>query len=286
MSWLSDLFSPPAAQVPTPQISGYQPTGMAGAESSLLGGIGNLGSYNAYSQLYPQFSSIGQGIVNDPNAASFQAGAGTASGLGQNAALGSYGQGAGLYDLAGMITGTAFDPQSSLYNQQLQQTQDQQRAANSAAGVGTTPYGAGLEGQALNNFNINWQNNLLNRQVAGAGAAGSLIGQGSQLQGAASPAFYTASGLPYTTSQGIGQGQLGTLSNVGQFGASGATIPQQQNADWQNYLGWGTGQQGVNNQGQLGLGQFGLNQANSAFNQQQTMFGNLGQLAGLGLAFL
>jgi hypothetical protein len=286
MSWLSNLFSPPAANVPTPQLNSYQPGGLGQADPAALGGIGSLGNFNTYAQLYPQVSGIGQGLVNDPNAQGFQQGAGVASGLGQSAALGAFGMGGGLEQLGGQIAGTAFDPQNALYNRTLQQTQDQTRAGLEARGMDNTPYGAGVEGQALNNFNIDWQNNQLQRQIAGGGAAGGLIGQGAGLQAGAPGAYYGASGLPYQTSQGIGQGQLGTLGTVGGFGAQGAQIPQQQVQDYLSYLGWGTGAQGSANQAQLGLGNFGLNQANQGFNQQQTMFGDIGKVVGTALPFI
>ena len=297
---LFDFFNPPAANVPTPQINTYQPTGFGQAESGALGGIGNLGNFNAYASLYPQYSGIGQGLVNDPNAQAFQQGAGTAGALGQNAALGAYGAGAGLmgqggnlFGLGNQVANTAFDPQNALYNRTLQQTQDQVRAGEAARGIATTPYGAGLENQALNNFNIDWQNQQLQRQIAGGQAAsglygqgGGLVGQGAGLQAGAPGAYLQASGMPYATSQGIGSGQLGTLGQLGQFGAAGAQIPQQQVQDYLSYLGWGSGQQGMGNQAQLGLGKFNLDQANQGFNQQQTMFGDIGKLAGAGLSFL
>ncbi len=83
MSWLSNFFNPPAANVPTPQINSYQPTGFGQAEQGALGGIGNLGNFNTYAGMFPQAQSIGQGLISDPNAQGFQQGAQTAAGLGQ-----------------------------------------------------------------------------------------------------------------------------------------------------------------------------------------------------------
>ena len=296
MSWLSQLFSPPAANVPTPQIQGYQPQGFGQADPAALGGIGNLGQYNLYGGMIPQAQGIGQGLVNDPNAQQFQQGAGQASQMGQAGAMNAFGAGGGLYGMAGglnqmggQIANTAFDPQSALYARTAQQTQDQTRAGLEARGVDNTPYGAGIEGQNMNNFNIDWQNQQLQRQIAGGGAAGGLaqeagglMGQGAGMQSGAAGQFLQASGMPYGTSQAIGQGQLGTLNTLGQFGQQGSQIPQQQVQDYLNYLGWGTGQQGTANQGQLGLGNFGLNQAQQGFNQQQQMFGDIGKIIGTG----
>jgi len=136
-----------------------------------------------------------------------------------------------------------------------------------------TPYGAGLENQALNNFNIDWQNNQLQRQIQGGQAA-------SGLQSGAAGQYANASAMPYGAAQTIGGNQFDSLRNLGGFGTSAAQIPQQQIQDYQNYLGWGTGQQGMGNQAQLGLGNWELNQANQGFNQQNAMFGGLGKLAG------
>jgi hypothetical protein len=36
-----------------------------------------------------------------------------------------------------------------------------------------TPYGAAAEGNAISNFNIDWQNNQLKRELEGLGIAGS-----------------------------------------------------------------------------------------------------------------
>jgi hypothetical protein len=286
MSWLSNLFDPPAANVPTPQISSYQPQNLGGADVGAFQGIGGLGGFNTYAGLYPQVAGISQGLVNNPYAGGFQAGAGTAGALGQAGALGAFGQGQNLYGLGGAVANTAFDPQSALYNRTVQQLQDQTRAGEAARGIANTPYGAGLENQAMSNFNIDWQNNALNRQIQGAQAAGGLIGQGAGLQAGAPGAYLQASGMPYGTFQGIGQGQLGTLGTQAGFGAQGAQIPQQQVQDYLSYLGWGTGAQNAANQAQLGLGNWGLNQANQGFNQQQTMFGDIGKVIGTALPFI
>src|SRR5215831_5592092 len=100
MSWLSDLFNPPAANIPLPQqiafggatpgAMGYQappqqfPTlpppqnfmpdtsSMAGAAAGAFGGISGLGQYNTYANLYPQYAQVAGGLIGDPNAAGFQ----------------------------------------------------------------------------------------------------------------------------------------------------------------------------------------------------------------------
>jgi hypothetical protein len=240
-----------------------------------MSGTGSLGQYNLFGQGIPQATQVSQGLFNNPYAGALQAGAGVAGPLGQAGGLNAFGAGGGLYGAGGNVLNTAFDPQSALYSRTLQQLQDQVRTANAAAGVGTTPYGAGLEGQALSNFNIDWQNQQLQRQLAGLGGAGAAFGQAQGMQAAAPGQYMAGAGLPYSTFQGIGQGQLGALSGLGQFGQQAAQIPQQQIQDYSQYAlgGQGTALQG---------GQLGLNQAQLGWQQTAGM----GQGLGWGLGAL
>ncbi len=139
------------------------------------------------------------------------------------------------YAGASQVMNTAFDPQNALYNRTLQQVQDQQRVGQSARGITSSPYGAGLENQALSNFNIDWQNNQLGRQVQG-------------LQG-------YATGLGAGREAATGAGNLGQMG-VGQTQAVGQTpwdtTNQQQQQDLQNWIAYenqrlaGIGAQQVN----------------------------------------
>jgi hypothetical protein len=139
-----------------------------------------------------------------------------------NAAGIQFGQQQNLLNAGAQAYQTALDPQSALYNRSIQQLQDQTGATNSMYGLGSSAAGAGVANQALGNFNIDWQNQQLQRQLAGlqgygqaAGAAGQAAAQGGALGGAG--AGYTLQGgqLPYQTAQDIAanQGQL-----AGQFG--------------------------------------------------------------------
>ncbi len=280
MSWLSSFLTPPAANIPLPQFNNYQPQNMGGADTQAFGGIGNLGNFNTYAQYLPQAQDITQGMINNPGAPSWLQGAQYAQGMGQAGANNAFGAGGGLMSLGGNIANTAFDPQNDLYARTLGQVTDQTRAGQAARGIATTPYGAGLEDQATRNFNIDWQNNQLQRQIAGGQATGSLVGQGAGLQAGAPGQYYAASGLPYQTNLGIGQGQFGALSNLGGFGQQGAQIPQQQIGDYLNYLGWGTGAQNAGNNAALGGANFALNQNNQAFNQQSSTMGGIGKAIG------
>ncbi|MGC2944162.1 hypothetical protein [Burkholderia ambifaria] len=59
------------------------------------------------------------------------------------------------------------DPQSALYDRTRQRVTDQSAASNSMYGLGSSAAGAGLQNQALSNFNIDWQNNQLSRAAQG-----------------------------------------------------------------------------------------------------------------------
>jgi hypothetical protein len=95
--------------------------------------------------------------------------AGVASGV-QGAA--NIGQAAELRGGASAVMNTAFDPQQALYDRTAQRLQDQIRVGQAARGTTMSPYGAGGEAQGMSNFNIDWQNQQLNRQTQGLGAAG------------------------------------------------------------------------------------------------------------------
>lgn len=146
---------------------------------------------------------------------------------------------------------TAMDPQQALYNRMQQQTLDRANVANSMYGLGASPAGAATANQALNNFNIDWQNQQLQRQMAGQGALNTGIGAyGSAAQGglglgqAGVGLQQQAGALPYQTAQGLAQGQFGAIG-AEQAAMQGGLAPYQQNiANIGGYLGTGMGAQG------------------------------------------
>src|SRR5262249_46318276 len=79
-----------------------------------------------------------------------------------------------LWSLEDPIIEQGMDPQNALYGRTAQQLQDQTRAGLAARGILMDPYGAGVEGSTMSNFNIDWQNNQLQRRIAAAQAAGGL----------------------------------------------------------------------------------------------------------------
>jgi hypothetical protein len=111
---------------------------------------------------------------------------------------------------------TGFDPQNALYNQQQQQNLDQQNAIQSMSGTAGSPYGAGLTSQSNQNFNINWQQQQLARQIAALGAYDSAS---STATGNLTNLLNTGTGA---LNAGINTG-VGALSNLTNTAGSAAT---------------------------------------------------------------
>jgi hypothetical protein len=178
------------------------------------------------------------------------------------------GQGANLYGMGNQLYQTGFDPQQQLYTQQRQLEQDQARISQASRGIQTTPYGAGLENQAMQNFDINWQNQQLQRQLAAAQGTGSLYagGAGQMLGGQG-----LAAGVPQNMANFVG-----SLQNLGM----GAYAPQQWAAgQYGNLFGQGAGAQNQAYQSQLNAWQ-------QQQQQQNQMWSGIGQAAGTILPML
>jgi hypothetical protein len=172
------------------------------------------------------------------------------------------GQGQNMFGAGNAALNMAFDPQNALYNRTVQQLQDQTRASQAARGIQTTPYGAGLENQAMSDFNINWQNNLLNRALSGIQAGSTAYGSGiNTMQGG----YGLASQIPQQM-----QTYLGNMQQLGM----GAYAPQQwAGPQYSSLFGTGAGVQ--QNAYQQQLAQFQQNQA-----AQQGFWGGIGKLGG------
>ncbi|MBK1820356.1 MULTISPECIES: hypothetical protein [Burkholderia cepacia complex] len=112
------------------------------------------------------------------------------------------------------------DPQNALYDRTLNQLTQQTGATNSMYGLGSSAAGAGVQNQALSNFNIDWQNNQLSRALQGLqGYAGAANTAGSYGQAGANaltqaPQYTLAGGsTPYNVAQTI-SGMPGQLANT------------------------------------------------------------------------
>ena len=162
---------------------------------------------------------------------------------------------------------TGFDPQSQIFQQQSQLVQDQTRAAEAAAGVAGTPYGAGVEGQTMQNFDLNWLAQEQARQQAGAQTAEGLLGGygagATTGQNLAAAGPQTQSTLLSDALSSIMQGTAPTQQMIGDL-MSYLTSQQgtQAQLSGQNEQGYGTNlgflqgmQQGSTPKNASGLGQ-------------------------------
>lgn len=195
-------------QAPTP----YQPQNQQGADQSFQQGAGALGQagQSLYGSVAPAFQTATSNVINNPYYNQAQQGAqgaaqtatsqvapqqlGAAQGL---QALSNYGNPAALQTLY-----NAYDPQKALYNQGYQQNLDQQNAIQSMSGTAGSPYGAGLTSQSAQNFNTNWQNQQLARQIAALGAFDTNLG---------------AAGGAATTASNLGTAGLNTMAGAAQL---------------------------------------------------------------------
>ena len=294
-SALAGLFGGGGNSAPPPPPAIYRPQNSAGADQGAYAGIGALPGYNTAGQALPYAQNTFQNLYNNPYAGQFQQGADTAAGVGWSVGGQQVGGGVNLMQAGQQtlpysqaILQTGFDPQQALYAKLFQQNTDQTRAGQAARGIATTPYGAGLENQANQNFNLAWQNNQLGRQntaLQGAGyglnSAGNAINLGQNVSTLGLQTLNNAAMLPYSTANTIGGNQNQAINQFGQAGQSASTIPQMSIQDYLQYLGVGNQAGGVANQQYANL----LNGQNQQFNQGQTMGKHLGSaLSGLGNA--
>jgi hypothetical protein len=211
----------------------YLPQAMSGAQSAA-----NV----ATSQVAPQQLSSAQDIANLSRMAGGAAPgvANTAMNYGQDTArtLNGY---VPITSNPGLIAGlqtlqTGYDPQSALYNRSYQQNQDQTNAINAMYGVSGSPYGAGVAADSSRNFNIDWQNQQLARQIqalgAWNGAASTSAANVSNLAGGAQSAINSGinTGVnAFNTLSGDAGSLADTASNLGTAGlntmATAAQLP-------------------------------------------------------------
>jgi hypothetical protein len=202
--------------------------------------------------------------------------------------LGSQLQGASgnLFNAGNQVYQSAFDPQNALYNRTVQQLQDQTGATNSMYGLGSSGAGAGVANQALGNFNIDWQNQQLQRQIQGLGALGQGYGQAGALGQMGAGSTLMSGQLPYETGQTLaaapGQiaGQFGQFLNQNVYGPGqaiqGQYIPYANNGQGAQAVPYQAQAQGAGAAGALGgqaIGQ-GISGIGNAY-QNAGSWGNL-----------
>lgn len=292
---VSGIFGGGTSTPTAPNTQVYQPSGTSGQDSNLNTLLNQntsalSGGNNPYSQLSPQILQAFQQLFSTPGTsglttAANNAGqaftnagnqAGTASGQLNTAAL-------GMLPGATQVMNLGLDPQNALYAQQLQQTNDQANVANAQYGL-TGQQAAGNVNQADTNFNIDWQNNQLQRAISALGAGGSAVtNAGTSLNTAntlgTSGAQSTLSGgnVPYVAGQAIGGNQETALNQYIAQLLGPTTSTQSTIGDLATYLGLG-----------INASTSGADAAQSDYALQQQNAANLGSglgsLAGLELA--
>jgi hypothetical protein len=152
----------------------------------------------------------------------------------------SQGFGQTMAGAGNQIMNQAFDPQGALHDFSRQGVIDTSRAADTSRGLAMSPYSSGNESTAARNFELDWQNRQLGREMAGAGGANAAFGA-SMGYGAAAPQFTMAGAQAPIAGQTAAYGAPMQFSN--QFlGAEGNMMAPEANvANMANqYLQFGT----------------------------------------------
>lgn len=165
-----------------------------------------------------------------------------------------FGAGDELRGAGRQLWDAASDPQNALRDRTQQRIVDASRAGTSARGIGMSGESAGIENQAVGNFNIDWNSQLLDRMskgLSGYSNAFNEAGRQSQAGGAdlagAQSMFAGAGALPFNLAQMFSSGM-----NSGIYGPAAGMMGQ-----IDPYIGLGqSGQQNAFAQGQTGLNNF------------------------------
>lgn len=226
--------------------------GQQQAAGNVAGDIQSLTNPSAALQPYAYDQLLA--FFNNPNIYQYMQGAQTAGQSATNAGYQANQSGNQLLQNAYALMQNAYDPQKKLYNQLQQQNQDQTNVMNSMYGLQSSPYGAGVANQSNQNFNINWQNQQLQRMLQANQGAGQDIGAANQLFGGAAQDFLSGGQLPYQAYNDVLGGGNNALSQYLGFAGQGNALSQNAIGDWLQYLGMGQSGVGLNQQA------YGLNQ--------------------------
>lgn len=133
----------------------------------------------------------------------------------------NYGTQQQLLSAGQQVYQNSLDPQSALYNRSAQQLQDQTGATNSMYGLGSSAAGAGVANQAMSNFNIDWNAQQLQNQIAGLGAyTGAANSAGSY--GSLGNADLSGSQASYLNAAQLGSSAANMYNNANSLGSSAA----------------------------------------------------------------
>lgn len=286
-SIVGSMSKPKSAPTNSGNYNFYQPTNPGVADEALQYATNNANQVGAQIQDFSSPAAFGATnyLLNNPYSFQAQQGADylynmtsavTPQAFSNSASLSGLGALGASYVPAALTAG--FDPQGDIYNRERAKTLDSANAINSMYGLSASPYGAGVANEALNSFNLDWQNTLLGRQntaantayTLGAGAGQNFTGA-SNLNSAALVNGASAAMLPYSTHQQFGADQLAALGGLSSLANSWLTPNSIAASGAGAYLGAG-------NSANYG-GMYGQQQQ---FNQGQTQGANFGAgLAGL-----
>src|SRR6185312_7341125 len=185
--------------------SAYVPPNQAGMAQNFQTDYGAYqGQVDGFgAQITPYAAGTFQNLYNNPYSSQFQTAANEGELSYLNGAKNSKNASKTSFTAGNQIYQNAFDPQSTLYKQNLQQLTDSTRAAEYSRGIQTSPYGAAIEGNVLGNFQNDWNNQQLQREVSGIGAMNSANNAGQNL-GSASGQMYVLGGqAPYSANNAI-----------------------------------------------------------------------------------
>ena len=280
--------SPPSA----PNLQTYQPQYTGQADTAAWTAMNSINSNNPYLQNQPIYQQIESMGLNNPYSTGVQTAANTAGQQYTN--LGTQGMNAGnslnasamaLLPYVSQVENTAMDPQNALYNQQKTAATNAANVNNAAYGL-TGPYAAGQTSNAVNNFNMNWQNNQLARQATGMSAAATGVGaagQGAQTAqnvGTNAAANTVLGGTtPNTAYLSNLANMLNALNSYGTSQTAANANTQTAVSDFMNYLGLGAQQS--NQQANLNQQEYG-DEVNAANNQNSWLSSLVN--SGLGVA--
>jgi hypothetical protein len=247
------------------QGGSYLPPNLTQAANTELSLIPQVGANNLYQQVLPNAQGAVYGALYSPYYDQALSGAQQAAQYGMqqgsqaaNAANQIYNQMSQIPWLQNQLVQSAFDPQSQLYSYLQAQNANQVNADLAARGLGMSGAGAQIAAQQNQLFNQNWQNNLLNRQLAGVRGVGALNQSAGQL-GSVGASIGTqgmnlmnqSAAMPYQTQLNSANSLLGMMNSLGQMGQQANVPIQQQISDYNAYQGLGDPRSQLGQQDQL-----------------------------------
>ncbi len=249
------------------------------------------GSNNPYNTLSPQIQQAFQQLFSTPGAAGYNTAAGNAG----NAYGAVGGNSVNLSQLLSTAAPQALnagnsvlnmgtDPQHDLYAQMLQKTNDLANVTNAQYGL-TGQQAAGNVQQADTNFNIDWQNNELQRALQSLGGynqtltnVGTAATNAQNVGSAGAGAILSGGATPYTVGQGIGGDQEAAIQQYIAQLLGPSTSTEGTISDLLNSIGVASNEGGVSSASQLGNYYAGLTGASTGATGGAAIGNQLGSL--------